>query len=572
MEDVDIPNPNHFAENGTTGGPVGMLNNNLLVNSDFITSAFPAEYGNALSGVFDLKMRNGNNEKHEYLFQSGFNGFEIGAEGPFNKKHKSSYLANFRYSTLELVDNIIDIGTSGVPKYTDFSFKMNFPLTKGRITVFGLAGNSEIAMLDSKKDEQDLYTDEGQDLYNYSKMGTTGISYAHYLSSKTYIKFNVTGLYQTGGSKIDTLDINKTPHRQINHQYGEFKTSAGMLISSKINTHLTVKSGIYADKMGYDLNTKRFNTEDQDFRQLIDENRTLRNGLWLIRGYSQASIKVNNRLNINPGLHILYFDQSADVSVEPRIGVSYNLTERQRINVGYGYHSKIQSLATYFISSRKPNGSYYQTNTDLGLTKSNQFVLGYDASITDNTRIKLETYYQNLFNVPVERESSSFSLLNMGAGWGPNTSDSLVNKGTGKNYGIEVTLERFFSRNIYYLVTVSLYESKYKGSDGIERNTAFNGNYVINTLLGKEFTINERSAFTIDYKLTWAGGKRYTPIDIEKSRYDQETVYQDDQAFSKQFSPFFKTDIKFGYRLNGKKTSQEWQFLLLRTLPIIRMF
>jgi len=130
LEDTDIPNPNHFAEGGTTGGPVGMLNNNLLVNSDFFTSAFPAEYGNALSGVFDLKMRNGNTDRHEFLFQSGFNGFELGAEGPFNKKHQSSYLANYRYSTLQLVDNIIDFGTSGVPKYQDFSYKLNFPLKK----------------------------------------------------------------------------------------------------------------------------------------------------------------------------------------------------------------------------------------------------------------------------------------------------------------------------------------------------------------------------------------------------------------------------------------------------------
>lgn len=560
LEDVDIPNPNHFAENGTTGGPVGMLNNNLLVNSDFITSAFPAEYGNALSGVFDLKMKNGNNEKHEFLFQSGFNGFELGAEGPFNKNHKSSYLANFRYSTLELVDNIIDVGTSGVPKYMDFAYKMNFPLEKGRITVFGLAGKSQIAMLDSKKDEQDLYSEEGQDLYNFSNMGTTGISYAHYLSTKTYIKFNLTGLYQAGGAKIDTLDIDHDPHRQINHEYAEFKTSAGMLLSSKINQHLTLKSGINLDKMGYDLNTERYHPEDPGFRKLLEDKRSLADGLWLMRAYIQSSYRLNNRFSINPGIHFLYFDQSGDFSTEPRIGMSYSINERQRINIGYGFHSKIQSLATYFIGSRLEDGRYIQTNADLGLTKSHQYVLGYDASVTENTRIKFETYYQSLFDVPVERRASSFSLLNAGATWGLNTKDSLVNKGTGKNYGIEFTLERFFSKNIYYLATVSLFESKYKGSDGVERNTAFNSKYVVNMLLGKEFPVNQRSAFTLDYKLTWAGGKRYTPIDTERSKTEQETVYSEDKAFSKHFSPFFKTDIKFGYRLNGKKVSQEWQF------------
>lgn len=562
MEDVDIPNPNHFAENGTTGGPVGMLNNNLLVNSDFFTGAFPAEYGNALSGAFDLKMRNGNNEKYEYLFQSGFNGFEVGAEGPFNRNHKSSFLANFRYSTLELVDNFIDIGTSGVPKYTDFSYKLNFPLKNGRITVFGLAGKSQISMLDSKKSENDMYTDEGMDLYNLSDMATTGISYAHYLSSKTYVKFTLTGLYQSGGSKIDTFDINNDVHRKINHEYSEFRGSAGVMLSSKINNHLTFKSGVTADQMGFDLNTERYHFSDQGFRKVLSSNRPLNEGLLMVRSYAQVAYKINNRLNVTPGLHLLYFEQPGNYSAEPRIGASYSITERQRINVGYGYHSKIQSLATYFLLSRLSDGSFKSTNHEVGFTKSNQFVVGYDANISANARIKFEAYYQDMFDVPVEKNPSAFSMLNTGAGWGIDTEDSLVNKGTGKNYGIELTLEKFFSKNFYYLLTVSLYESKYKGSDGVERNTAFNSNYVVNALFGKEFPISQKSTFTIDYKLSLAGGKRYTPIDIEKSRTSNDTEYQEDKAYSKQFSPFLKTDIKLGYRLNGKKTSQEWQFYI----------
>lgn len=562
LEDVDIPNPNHFAENGTTGGPVGMLNNNLLVNSDFFTSAFPSEYGNALSGVFDLKMRNGNNEKYEYLFQSGFNGFELGAEGPLSRNHKSSFLANFRYSTLELVDDIINIGTSGIPRYTDFSYKLNFPMEKGRLTVFGLAGKSQISMLDSKENEQDLYTDEGQDLYNFSNMATTGISYAHFLSTKTYLKFSLTGLFQEGGAKIDSLDLKRVPHRSVNHKYAEFRTSLGVMLSSKLNSHISLKSGFTADKMGYDMDSEVFENERQSFKKVIQSKKPLLEGLWLIRAYSQVSWKLNNRLSFNPGIHFLHFDQSENYSVEPRVGFSYNISESQRINAGYGFHSKIQALSTYFLNTRIGETSYIQTNKNLELTKSHQFVLGYDASISQNTRIKFETYYQKLFNVPVEQRPTTFSMLNTGAGWGIDARDSLVNTGAGKNYGVELTLERFFSKNFYYLVTLSLYESKYKGSDGIERNTAFNGNYVLNTLLGYEFKINHKSAITLDYKLTIAGGKRYTPIDLEKSRLEGETKYVESEAFSQQFSPFFKTDIKIGYRLNGKRTSQEWQFFV----------
>lgn len=220
----------------------------------------------------------------------------------------------------------------------------------------------------------------------------------------------------------------------------------------------------------------------------------------------------------------------------------------------------MQALSTYFLGTRMNNGSLIETNTDLGFTKSHQFVLGYDVSVTSNTRLKIEAYYQYLFDVPVEKHSSSFSLLNTGASWGIGAQDSLGNTGTGKNYGLEFTLERFFSKNFYYLATLSLFESKYKGSDGIERNTAFNGNYVLNCLIGKEFTVSSRTAITIDFKTSVAGGKRYTPVDFESSRQAGETKYIDYEAFSKQFDPFFKSDIKLGFRLNGKRTSQEWQF------------
>src|SRR6056297_3149497 len=139
LEDINIPNPNHFGALGATGGPVSMLNNNLLTNSDFFTGAFPAEYGNALSGVFDLKMRNGNNEKREYTGQVGFNGFELGAEGPFSSENRASYLANYRYSTLSITDKLgFNLGVGAIPEYQDLNFKVQLPWKKGKLTIFGL--------------------------------------------------------------------------------------------------------------------------------------------------------------------------------------------------------------------------------------------------------------------------------------------------------------------------------------------------------------------------------------------------------------------------------------------------
>lgn len=563
LEDIDIPNPNHFAEGGTTGGPVGMLNNNLLENSDFFTGAFPAEYGNALSGVFDLNMRNGNNQKHEQLFQVGFNGFEVGAEGPFSKKHDASYLANFRYSTLQLMDGLIDMGTTGVPKYQDVSFKFNFPVNKGRITVFGLGGNSEIAMLDSKNgNEQDLYSDEGQDLVNRSKMGASGISYTRFMNEHTYYKLTLSGIYQDGGTTIDTLDVTNTPHPFIDHNYAEYRASLSGFIHRKFNSRFSGRAGFAVDRMGFDLLSKVYDNESGELLPLIESKRGLGDGVTLYQPYVQATYHVNDKISFVPGMHFSYFDFNNEASVEPRLGINWQLNNKQKLSLGYGLHSRSQTLSTYYYGTQLDNGSLIETNKELGFTKSNQFVMGYSNSITANTRIKAEVYYQSLYNVPVEQRNTTFSMLNTGAGWGVSAQDSLVNEGSGKNYGVELTAERFFSKNIYYLATVSLFESKYNGSDGVERNTAFNGNYVVNVLFGKEFTINSKSALNIDFKLTYAGGKRYTPIDLEASQAAGTTKYDDSQAFSQQFDPFFKADIKFGYRLNWRKVSQEWVFYI----------
>jgi co-chaperonin GroES (HSP10) len=563
LEDIDIPNPNHFAEGGTTGGPVGMLNNNLLENSDFFTGAFPAEYGNALSGVFDLNMRNGNNQKHEQLFQVGFNGFEVGAEGPFSKKHEASYLANFRYSTLELMDGIIDLGTTGIPKYKDLSFKLNFPVKKGKITFFGLGGDSEIAMLDSQNgNEQDMYSGEGQDLVNSSRMGATGISYTRFMNEHTYYKIILSGIYQKGGTTIDTLDVTGIPHPYVDHNYAEFRTSLSGFLHKKYNSRLSARAGFLVDRMGFDLLSKVYDSETNTLRALIDDSKSLAEGVTLYQPYVQATYRFNEKYSLVPGLHFSYFDLNGAASVEPRLGANWQINTKHKLSFGYGLHSRTQALSTYYLGTQMDDGSLILTNNDLGFTKSHQFVLGYNNSITANTRLKAEMYYQTLYDVPVEKNSTSFSMLNTGAGWGVAAQDSLINTGTGQNYGLELTAERFFYKNYYYLATLSLFESKYKGSDGMERNTAFNGNYVANVLFGKEFTINSKSTFNIDFKMTYAGGKRYTPIDLVASQNAGATKYDETKAYSEQFDAFFKADIKFGYRLNWRKVSQEWVFYI----------
>jgi hypothetical protein len=586
LDDIEIPNPNHFAENGTTGGPVGMLNNNVLRNSDFFTGAFPAEYGNAMSGVFDLKMRNGNTDKYEFLFQSGFNGFELGAEGPIQKSNNSSFLINYRYSTLELFDKMgVNFGTSGVPKYQDLSFKFNYPVNKGVVTLFGLSGMSRIDMLTSNlKDNKDnFYLSSGEDLYNSSSMAAAGITYTRFISSSTYAKIAFSGLAQKGGTDIDTLEIkpiinittNDTidyfynkPYPFLRHNIAEYRSTAAFTLATKFDAQLNTKAGFSIDFMGYNLNTKlavdsinRKRTKEQGdtLVDILNGSKSLTNGPQLFRSYYEASFKINEKVTINPGIHFVYFSLSKQALVEPRFGLTWQYANNKKINLGYGMHSRTHALSTYYMATFKEDHSLDQTNIDLKATLSHQFVIGHDWNISDNLRLKAEAYYQYLYNVPVEQNSSTFSLLNTGAGWGVEADDSLVNKGKGYNSGVEITFEKFLSKGYYFLLTTSLFDSKYRGSDGVLRNTAFNGNFVVNALVGKEFTISEKSTLNFDIKVAYAGGKRSVPIVLEASTKKNDAVYDYSRAYEKRASDFFKVDFKVGYRINGKRTSQEWQ-------------
>jgi hypothetical protein len=564
LEDVDIPNPNHFAASGTTGGPVGMLNNNTLRNSDFFTGAFPAEYTNAFSGVFDLQMRDGNNEKYEFLGQVGFNGFELGAEGPFKKGGKSSFLLNYRYSTLEVFDMLgISFGTSGIPKYQDLNFKLNFPMKNGKLSWFGLAGESSISTLESETRDDDLYIEEGMDLVNGSRLITSGLNYSRFHNENTYSKFVLSYLTQNGTTDLDIFDPGEEPEPFYREDNTEERLTFKYIFNKKFGKQLSNRSGLTINRFGYNLIVKTWEEYNQRTYQL-DNKKPVAEGPNLYRGYSQWVYKFSDRFEMKPGISFMYFGLNDRFSLEPRFGVNWKTGYRTSLNFGYGKHSKVQSMPTYFIETIFQDGTIELTNKNLDFTRAHHWVLGFDALLSDHFRLKTETYYQYLYDVPVEENPSYYSMLNAGANWGLNTRDFLTNKGEGWNYGVEFTLEKFYHNNWYFLSTVSLFESKYTGSDGVKRNTAFNGNFVTNTLVGKELKLNSNGTLVFDVKVTWAGGKRYTPIDVEASKNNNDgafnTVYIDELAYSKQFPDYLKADVKIGYRLDGKKVSQVWEF------------
>lgn len=562
LEGIEIPNPNHFGSIGATGGPISMLNSNQLAKSDFLTGAFPANFGNANSGVFDLQMRRGNNEKREHLLMFGFNGLEAGVEGPFSKKSKASYLINYRYSTLSILDALgMNLGTGGaIPKYQDINFKFDIPTKKaGKFVVFGIGGFSSIAILDSKNTSKSNYSNGLQDLSYSTKMGIIGVSHTYFFNSNTYLKTVLATSYSYEPSLIDSVIITPTvrPMGEYEGYFSNQRTSLNISLNKKIDKKNTFNTGFNIDRLGFSIKD-RFNTatiaDTYDWKDI----RNAAGANILAQGWVQLQHKFTEKLTLNAGLHTQYFSiNNKSFALEPRLGSRYQLSNKVAFNLGMGLHNQSQMQFLYFQKTLT-KGVYTETNKNLGFTTSAHAIAGIDYNISKDWRIKIETYYQRIYNAAVESNPSYFSALNIGGDFNIPTNDSLVSKGNGYNYGAELTIEKFFGNGFYVLQTTSVFTSRYAGSDGIWRNTVFNGGYVGNLIGGYEYKVSKKTTLSVDFKATLAGGRRMLPIDLEASKLARKTEFDYSRAYENQFPLYFRTDIKFGVRIDGKKTAHQF--------------
>ncbi|MFY7707519.1 MAG: carboxypeptidase regulatory-like domain-containing protein [Flavobacteriales bacterium] len=559
LEGIDIPSPNHFATVGTTGGPISLLNINNLANSDFATSAFSADYGNALSGVFDLRLRSGNRDKREYMAQMGFNGFELGAEGPFKQGGSATYIVNARYSFLEIMNQLgVNFGTgSAIPEYQDITFKVDLPTKKaGKFSIFGIGGSSFIDFNGAEEEEsENLYSSNRENQQFRSTTGVVGASHTYFFNEKTQGKAIVAA--STGGTDgyTDTLDVAGNAYRYYGVTQRQNKLSAHYYVNSKRSARNTIKAGIMYDHYLIEVQDSLLYEGNRFFKQTDFDG-----DAGLAQAYVLWQNRTNDRWTINSGLHGQYFVFNESYIIEPRVGARFATKPGHSLNFGAGLHSQLQPLPTYFSREELDNGTVVANNKNLDFNKAAHAVVGYDIQINEFWRMKSEVYYQYLFDVAVDRLPSSFSMLNTGADFTFPNNANLVNEGEGFNYGLELTLERFLSKGFYFLMTTSIFESQYRGSDDVWRNTAFNGNYVFNVLGGKEFKINENSVFTVDARFTIAGGRMFTPIDLEASIAQSEEVRVDTEAFSKQYDPYARFDFKLGYRINHKRFAQAFAF------------
>ena len=559
IEGVEVPSPNHFADLTIAGaGALTVLSSQTMGNSDFMTGAFPAEYGNASSGVFDINLRSGNSSHNEHSLEAGVLGVGFATEGPFKKGSKATYLLNYRYSTLGLIGAFLP-DDAGILKYQDLSFKVKIPTKNaGTFSLWGLGAYDAIDVEALEPEEWESKEDR-ENSQTSMYMFASGLNHKLALNSKMFLNSSLAISGHGLSFKEQYLNDELQPIPQSDAEKNHYK----LTLQSSLTTYFTEdhfnSTGFYLNSLGYDMVI-----DDAENIGSLPGNIIKGKGQSLfLQFYSQSQFSLSDRLTMNAGFHTQYFQLNQEFSFEPRVSVNYQLSPKSNLALGYGIHSKIEPLALYFVKDQQGN----QPNKDLKLMKSNQVVLSFNSMLTDHLKLRIEPYYQYLNEVPVAADGYVSTL---------NITDNLffnqvlVSQGTGRNVGVDVTLERYLHNGFYYMLTGSVFDSKYTANDGIQRNTRFNKNYVVNALIGKEWPVgrHKNNSLSANIRVNYLGGNSIEAIDLARSVEAQDVVYGETGgalSFADKHKDTPISSFTISYRKNKKKHSSVWSLQVLNS-------
>jgi hypothetical protein len=536
LQGLDILNPNHLANAGTfsdkptaNGGGVNVLSAQLLDRSDFHTGAFRAPFGNALSGVMDMTLRPGSNDKTQYTAQASLIGLDVAAEGPLNKSNQSSFLANYRYSTVGLLSQLgLDFGGERI-HFQDLSFHLNMPGRQGsNLSVFGFAGLSENRF--ARKEESEW--EEEKDRYNIDFTGNVyGAGLVH--------QFRPGRLAMSAGASFSLQDQKRNSQGTVvpyPNLFRESFASKQQLLSAfvkgirKISSSAMIESGLRVNHWRHDLEVESVN--QLYFNPFTPNVNGLVQGL-LLQPYLSGAFSFG-KYHVEAGIRYMHFTYNKSASVEPRLrlarnGVSHTLA------FAYGITSQMQQAQSYLAPSSRP----------LGFTRSHQFSLEWKKQLHKEMSILSSVYYHHLTDVPTEANNEWYSVLNM---WDDYPQDRLVNAGEGRNYGAEAVLEKKFYGDFYFMASGAWYQSQFK-AEGTYHDTRFNGRFTSSLLGGKEWKETNK-AFGVHARILFNGGLRQLPIDPFTSRLVGTTIFDNSRGNSVQFPNYFRTDVRISWRRN----------------------
>jgi len=561
VEGLDILNPNHFARPGSSGGGVTVFSAQLLSRSDFSTGGMPAEYGNALSGAMDVHFRKGNMNEKEHRFKLGVLGIDLATEGPI-KQGESSYLVNYRYSTLGVLTNlgVYLVGERVTNEFQDLSFNIALDGNeKNHFTVFGIGGLSQehYNPVPEQVDRDPTRSSHFEDRIRDHDMGALGMTYTHFPDKQSYLKVGLAGSARQIEFYYDVLDSLNNRANYHDERHNESRLSTSIVYNRKVNPSLRFKTGVFAHYMpNYDFYKKTI--ARQNISDILVDNTSVSfegsGSTYTLQYFAQMSKKVGDRLTLNAGAHFLLLGLNNTTSLEPRLSLQYQIDQRQTFSFAYGLYGKMLPMAGYFYSVKDTVGTTITErfpNMDLPMIKSNHFIASYNYATPSGLRFTAEAYYQNLFNVPIDTNPSDlYWMLNQRSSFPERIADS---DGKGENYGIDLAIEKFFSNRLYFLITGSFFKSYFYPKDGERYATTFANDYVSALTIGREFELKKDRVLQVGARLLYNGGNRYTPLDAAASLSAGTYVGDVSLSNTERIPDYVRLDTRISYRFNATK-------------------
>ncbi len=558
LEGVDILNPNHFARLGGSGGGLTIFSVSVLSTSDFFAGAFPAEYGNALAGVFDMRFRNGNRDNRQHRFRAGMLGLEYATEGPFSASKQQaggksgSYLLNYRYSTLGILNEmgIYLVGERVRNNFQDLSFNLFFPGKDGKasLRLWGVGGLSSEDKVTAQGGWQIF--DDSLSYQNGSKIGVLGLTHTIATGEKSHLKTTVAIMGQQAYHHLRRNFAEGGQGILSDEDYRQGKLALSTFFTKKISSSSTFKTGLQFSGLLYDLSFDSIQAGGQTAAYIAEKGTTLQ-----AQPFAQLGYQPNANWTLNLGLHGLYFGLTESFSLEPRLSARRRLGRRQTLSMAVGYHSQTAPLGVYFANVQQ-DSMITQPNRNLPLMKSLQVVVAYDAWLAPQLRLHLEGYRQDLFDIPGDRGLSYFYwLLNEMEGY-PNR--SFADAGQGTNTGLDLSLEKSFRQGFFFLLNGSVFNSTYRFKGTRDFNTQFNANYTGALTMAREWGVSKGGIWQVGMKNLWMNGLPSTPLAAIQFG-GESPILEESRPFGERVRDYFRSDLRLAWRKNRHSLSLDVQ-------------
>lgn len=569
LEGCEILNPNHFSASGGTGGSLSVLNPDMMGISTLYTGAFPAKFGNALSAVFDAKLRSGSVHKLEHYAQLSNVDVNVGSEG-YLKKGVASYNVAYRQSFASAIEGVSQkyrdmLGAT--PDFNDFTAKLHFRHRQGTTNVWAVGGLSQIEVeagngvnstkLDIENKTQTLSAGVGETLFLSDNVSLTANLYTSLLSTK-----NVKQDHDyTGEGGLPSSIFTDTEQR-----YGLNAT-----LTAKISTGNVLSAGIAGNiSSSRAVNDERQFPEDTLFYYALEKQYSTLNA------FAEWKCRFGGGLESTLGVHYFYLHLNRAQNLEPRASLHWQPTKKHGVTLSAGMYSRQYPIGIYLTREHTPEGGFTQPYLSFGFMKSAQAALSYRATPLPQWSVEVNGYYQHHYNIAVDQHSGSYSTLNLAYYFDDIylLYQKLETTGVGRCYGVELT-SRFGGGSGYYAqLNGSLLSAKARGYDRKWYSTAFNSTYALTALAGKEIPLspNGRYALTVDISAMLAGGRRYTPLDVEASVRQMKIIYDETRLNAMQYAPYSRVDAKVGVMCNAKGMTHVLSFDFRNVLDVKNIY